>query len=161
MCDISPEVKEELRKFRFAKNNESSALICKLQSVPVFLCYEVLIFFLNHFSEGWSWKAINCGRRVPWGSQCRGAAGNLRHFHASAISHCIRLTNSTGTASGAPTEIYRLLLQNGARRSHIISNVFYLLHTSRFHGKLMTSGFSLKRSYLVLLDGTASSLRTQ
>ncbi|CAG9797639.1 unnamed protein product [Chironomus riparius] len=30
MCDIGPEVKEELRKFRFAKNNESSALILKV-----------------------------------------------------------------------------------------------------------------------------------
>jgi hypothetical protein len=31
MCDIAQEVKDELRKFRFAKNNESSALICKLR----------------------------------------------------------------------------------------------------------------------------------
>lgn len=29
MCDISDDVKNELKKFRFAKNNESSALICK------------------------------------------------------------------------------------------------------------------------------------
>jgi len=30
MCDITQEVKDELRKFRFAKNNESSALILKV-----------------------------------------------------------------------------------------------------------------------------------
>lgn len=36
MCDIAQEVKDELRKFRFAKNNESSALICKLGRAIVF-----------------------------------------------------------------------------------------------------------------------------
>lgn len=36
MCDIGQEVKDELRKFRFAKNNESSALICKLGRVIEF-----------------------------------------------------------------------------------------------------------------------------
>lgn len=44
MCDISPEVKEELKKFRFAKNNESSALIREIYAkLP---CYET-IHFLN------------------------------------------------------------------------------------------------------------------
>lgn len=31
MCDIAQEVKDELRKFRFAKNNDSSAIICKFE----------------------------------------------------------------------------------------------------------------------------------
>lgn len=29
ICDISPEVKDELRKFRFRKDNANCALICK------------------------------------------------------------------------------------------------------------------------------------
>lgn len=37
MCDISQEVKDELRKFRFARNNESSALICEFRYEFMFL----------------------------------------------------------------------------------------------------------------------------
>lgn len=33
ICDISSEVKDELRKFRFRKNNANCALICKSKHV--------------------------------------------------------------------------------------------------------------------------------
>jgi hypothetical protein len=42
MCDIGQEVKDELRKFRFAKNNESSALICKLGRAIIFLSFSLI-----------------------------------------------------------------------------------------------------------------------
>lgn len=39
MCDISQEVKDELKKFRFAKNNESSALICEFAGISMFYVF--------------------------------------------------------------------------------------------------------------------------
>lgn len=41
MCDISDNVKDELKKFRFAKNNESQALIRKL--IKFLIIFHVLI----------------------------------------------------------------------------------------------------------------------
>lgn len=47
MCDISQEVKDELRKFRFARNAESSALICEFRFGFMFIkFYYTEMFFL-------------------------------------------------------------------------------------------------------------------
>lgn len=52
MCDISQEVKDELRKFRFARNKESSALICKFDMErKSYHVLTYLIIFKTDFSE--------------------------------------------------------------------------------------------------------------
>lgn len=43
ICDISSEVKDELRKFRFRKNNANCALICKSNRIIWFCLWKIFI----------------------------------------------------------------------------------------------------------------------
>lgn len=135
MCDIAPEVKEELRKFRFAKNNESSALICEFGRAAMF-CQFYLI--LKHFSV----KVDREKQIIVIDEHLEDVSVeelqvNLE-IHGPINSHCVTHAHSfTGAVTITSASIRCLFLQDDPRRRpRFISDVLHLLHSERFNGKL-------------------------